>query len=310
MLALNTVPRLAMALALIHAVISWPSIVSKYARPDAWRLERVPWREALRIKPEDAFLESHLIGYGIDRLIETSTRPGSTVFTFTPIPEAYTSRHLRVEYQAAENKIAGALIWTAVEPTYIPTWRVRFAIPRQSTRAVRLVQTGAGPALWSIHELRLFDGTQEIPRSPDWRLTARPYPWGIQNAFDNSLATFWMCGEMLQPGQYVEVDFGGEQSLDSVIMEAAPNQTGLRLHLETRDGAGKWRPLPQPPEIHDAPRPLGLRRAIADALKQRGIDYLLLFDGQVAADDFRVNADLWGAHPVGDYKGARLYDLR
>ena len=45
-------------------------------------------------------------------------------------------------------------------------------------------------------------------------------------------------------------------------------------------------------------------------VRGRGIDYLLLFDGQVAADDFRVNADLWGATFVGSYKEARLYDLR
>jgi hypothetical protein len=37
---------------------------------------------------------------------------------------------------------------------------------------------------------------------------------------------------------------------------------------------------------------------------------VLLFDGQVGADDFRANADLWNAAPMGEYKGARLYELR
>jgi hypothetical protein len=310
MMALASMPRIALAIALLHAVISWPSLVPRYARSDTWRLDKFPWREALRIRTPDHYLETHLIGYGIDRLIEQHTRPGSTVFTFTPIPEAYTSRHIRVEYQAAENKIAGALLWTAVEPGYLPTWRLRFAFPRQSVQGLRLVQTGGGPALWTIHELRVFDGAVELAREADWRLTAQPYPWGITDAFDNSLATFWMCGEFLRPGQFVQATFARERRADAVVMESSPNQTGVRLRLEGRDRAGEWRLLSDAPAIFDAARPLGLRRAVADELKRRGIDYVLLFEGQVGADDFRQNADLWNAAPVGEYKGARLYELR
>jgi hypothetical protein len=93
-------------------------------------------------------------------------------------------------------------------------------------------------------------------------------------------------------------------------MESSPNQTTLRLRLEGRDGAGKWRTLSTEPAISDAARPLGLRRAAAAEMKRRGIDYVLLFDGQVGAEDFRLNADLWGAAPAGEYRDARLYELR
>ena len=53
----------------------------------------MPYREALRIKPEEGFLESNLPLYGATRMVERLTPPGSTIFTFTPIPEAYTSRN-------------------------------------------------------------------------------------------------------------------------------------------------------------------------------------------------------------------------
>jgi hypothetical protein len=199
----------------------------------------------------------------------TVTHPGSTVFTFTPIPEAYTSRHIRVEYQSASNKIAGAVLWTAAEPSYAPTWRLRFNFPPTTLHAARLVQTGIAQALWSIHELRVFSEGRELPREPAWRLTAQPYPWGIQDAFDNSLITFWMSGEWLRPGQYVEIDFGHAVNADVVLMESAPNQTGLQLRLEGRDGAGNWRTLSAAPTIRDAARPLGLRRAASAELKRR-----------------------------------------
>jgi hypothetical protein len=40
-----------------------------------------------------------------------------------------------------------------------------------------------------------------------------------------------------------------------------------------------------------------------------GIDYLLVFDTDNGADDLGLNADLWASVPVGDHKGARLYQL-
>ena len=49
MLALSAVPHLAVAVAVLSAVLSWPAIVPRYAHGDAWRLARIPWREALRI---------------------------------------------------------------------------------------------------------------------------------------------------------------------------------------------------------------------------------------------------------------------
>jgi len=308
-MALSAVPLLPVAVAMLSAVLSWPSIVPRYAHRDAWRLVRIPWQEALRLRPEERYLEAHLEHYGVDRLIEQKTAPGSTVFTFVPVPEAYTSRHIRVEYQAAANQIAGKILWTAAAPEYGPTWRLRFRFPSQSLKGLRVVQTGRGDDTWSIHEFRIYQGERELPRSAQWRLTAQPYPWTVQDAFDNSLATFWLCGEPLRPGQFVQVDFQGAQTADSVELEASPNQWGARLKLEGRDAAGQWRLLAPAPVPGDAPRPLGLRRAVAAELKLRGIDYLLVFDTDNGADDLRLNTDLWGMRPVGDYKGARLYQL-
>jgi hypothetical protein len=311
-LALSAVPRLAVGVAMLSALLSWPAVVARYAHPDAWRLLRIPWKEALRIRPEEAYLERRLDHYGVDRLIERKTAPGSTVFTFVPVPEAYTSRHIRVEYQSASNQIAGKILWTALAPEYAPTWRLRFRFPRQTLHGLRVVQTNAGSEdTWSIHEFRIYDGERELPRAAGWRLTAQPYPWSVQDAFDNSLVTFWLCSEPLKPGQFVAVDFHGGQAADSVVLEGAPNQWAVRLKLEGRvdAAAGRWQLLAAAATPGDAPRPLGLRRAVADELKRRGIDYLLVFDTDNGADDLRLNADLWGMRAVGDYKGARLYQL-
>jgi hypothetical protein len=310
MLALSAAPRLAIGIALLHAVISWPSVVPRYCDPGAWRFGPFPWRDALGRRDPDLYLERRLSHYGVTRLVERATAPGSSVLTFTPIPQAYTSRTIRVVYESTANKIAGALLWTPLVPEYAPTWRLRFSFPPRPLGGVRVVQTGSGTRdLWNIHELRLYDGGQELARDPGWRLTAHPYPWTVQDAFDNSLLTFWMCGEWIRPGQYVEVDFARAEQVSAVVVETAPDQAGVRLKLEGKDAAGKWIPLAAAPGIRDAPRPLRLRRAAAEELKRRGVDYLVVFDSDVGAGDLRRNPDLWGMRLVGQYEQARLYQL-
>src|SRR5689334_23219934 len=235
-LAFRRVPRAAMALALVHAVISWPSIVRLYAAPDAWHLVKVPYREALRIKPEEGFLESNLPEYGVDRLLEQATEPGSTIFSVTPIPEAYTSRKIRVAYQSNAGVEARAVLYTGFAPDFAPTWRLRFRFSRRPLRAIRLVQTNwNADETWRLHELRVFAGAQEIQRRQAWRWSTRPSSWGIERAADDRLITFWTCGDTLKPAQRVQIDFDEVRDADGVLIETSPNQWGLRLELHGQD---------------------------------------------------------------------------
>jgi hypothetical protein len=302
-------PGVLVAVALVHSVISWPGMVRKYAHPDAWFIRHMPWQAALRIRPADPYLEDRLIYYGVTRMVEQNTRPNSAIFTFTPIPEAYTSRRIVISFQSAGNRVLNDILYSAIVPEFQPTWRVRFTFPRQPLGAVRVVETASSTELWRIHEMRLFDGVRELPRDPRWRLRAQPFPWGIQDAFDNNPVTFWISGEYPRPGHFVEVDFGAPASVDSVTIETAPNQLPLQFRLDGRDPSGQWKPLAARPETFDAHAPLGMRRAAAEELKRRGIDYILAFDGELGADDFQRNSDLWGIRPISEHKGARLYQL-
>jgi hypothetical protein len=308
-LVLSRIPALALAVALLHAALSWPAAIPWYSHPDAWHLFKVPYREALRIKPEDGFLESNLPLYGATRMVERVARPGSTVFTNTPIPEAYTSRNILVGYQSAENIVSRTILWSGFISENAPTWRWRFAFARQPLRGVRLVQTGTGPDSWSIHELRILDGPRELPREGRWKLAAQPYPWGIENAFDGRAITFWLCGDTLHPGGFVSAEFPQPTLADAVVMDTSPNQPALRLTLEGLDPAGRLKPLSANPEVENIPAPPDLRREAARELKRRGIDYLLFFDGEPGAEDLGQNAALWGIQQVGEFRGARLYQL-
>ncbi|HLK67215.1 MAG TPA: glycosyltransferase family 39 protein [Bryobacteraceae bacterium] len=310
MLVLSRVPPLAVAVVVVHAVLSWPSVVRRYTAVNDWHLFKFPYREALRIKPEEGYLASNLPYYRVTRMVEQSASPGSTVYSFTPIPEAYTSRKIRVAYESTENIIAQRIIFTGFIPEYAPVWRLRFAFPRQALRGIRIVQSNTGQDVWTMHELRLFDGTREWTRGPRWRLSARPDNWRIENLFDDNLMTAWLCGDTLHPGQFVQVDFGQTAAVDSVRIETSPNQWGIHLSLEGEDASGGWHMLAAKPEyLENAPTPPDLRRRAAAELKRSGIDYVLMFDGEFGADDFQKNAALWGVLQVAEQQGARLYQL-
>ena len=303
----------ALALALLHAAISWPPLVLKYATPGVWALDnnlarKIPFREALRMKPPQDYLQAHLVHFGIDQMIERSSAPGATVFSYQAIPEGYTSRRILTDYESAANHNDGLTLWTGFAAAWRPTLQVRFTFAGQPLRAIRVVQTTSGRGEWRIHELRAFDGAAPIPRN-GWRATANPSPWGIESAFDNNSVTFWKCGDKLRPGMYVEVEFNALQEADSVLIETAPNQPGMRLRLMGQDPAGQWKALAGEPDISNADAP-ELRRAAVEELKRRGIGYLLLFDADMAAADFRRNAALWGVREVGQSDGARLYELQ
>ena len=311
MLAIGSWPRLAIGLAVAHAALSWPPIISKYAEPHAWHLLKVPYREALRIKKQDEYLGSHLIYNDEERMIEQMTAPGSTVFMFRAIPEAYTSRRLLVVWQSTENQISGRILQAGSDPQLMPSRRMRFSFREHTVRAIRLMQI-AEPRIgvqWAIHELRLFDGGRELPRDPAWRLTADPSPWGIQDAFDNSPITLWRSGRLLQFGDTVEVDFHRDEPLDTVLIETSSDQPGQDLWVEGQDARGVWTPLADTPQVYTAPVPLGLRRAAAEELKRRGIDYILAFQGEAETDDLRRDPAKWGVRQVGQTRFTQLFQL-
>jgi hypothetical protein len=309
-LAFVRVRYLAPALVILHAVLSFPAVVPRYADRFAWRISGMPWRAALRIVPEEKFLNEKLSNYIISRVIERVVPPGARVLTFGPVAESYTSRDVPVVYESAMGKVLGTILWSPMIPEYAPTWNLSFRFPAQPLRKVRVVQTAAGgPDYWTVSELRVFGQGRELERAAQWRLRAKPNPWHVQMAFDNSYMTRWSSGETLYPGMFVEVDFGRPETVDRVLVQCSHDQYKIRLKLEGQDAAGKWKPLAAAPEESNAPPMFNMRRAATDELKFRGIDYVLIWDSDFGAEDFRRKADAWGISVVGEGPGARLYRI-
>ena len=299
------------ALVIAHAILCWPSVVSRYCSPNAWRLlPKIPVRPALRIEREESFLNFRLPHWGTARMIDKLVPPGAKVFAFNGTPEAYTTHEIVVGFQSAFGERVRDIIWTPLMELTEPRWLLRFRYPAQPLRKIRAVQMATGaPDVWSIAEFRIFRGEAELPRAPDWKLRARPNPWDVQLAFDNSLVTRWRSWETLHPGMYVEVEFAAPEATDSVLLESSHDQWKIRLKLEGMDDSGKWKTLSDAPEQSEGKPLAGLRRAAAQEVKALGIDYLLVYDFDYRSDDFMKNARSWGATLLGEHNGARLYRL-
>jgi len=300
----------ALALVLAHAVLSWPSVIGMYSDPRAWRLEnKIPIRQALRIESEESYVNFKMASYGMARLIEHYVPPGGRVFTWGGAAESYTPREIVIAYQSAFGSSIGDLLWTPLVREVPATWLLRFHYPAQRLRQIRVVQTATAADQWSVSEFRIYNGTAELARAANWKLRARPNPWDVQLAFDNSPVTRWRSWQAITPDMSLSVEFGTPEISDSVLLECSHDQYKIQLKLEGMDESGKWIALAGAPEATDIPEPLGLRRAVVEEVKARDIHYMLVLDTDFGAADFQNRSNVWGITMLGDHRGAKLYHL-
>ncbi|MCC7154836.1 MAG: glycosyltransferase family 39 protein [Bryobacterales bacterium] len=302
---------LLISLTVAHAVASAPPAVPFYSDPQAWRIAWIPLKQALRIESEDSWLGRRFPSYRMARMVEQATKPGAVIYTLTPFSESYTTREVRTSFQSAEGERLRDALWMAFITDWQPNRKHDFNIPATALRRIRVVQTGSGSKdVWSIHELRVYSGERELPRAPEWRLTASPFPWDIQLAFDNSPITRWKSWERIRAGMWVQADFGKPEQVTRVRLEQSTDQWAVRMRLEGDKGDGRWIRLGGEAAISDLLPVLGLRRMAAEELKRAGVTHLLTTSGDYGYDDYEREAGLWGFERAGQVDDARLYRLK
>ena len=283
--------------------------MKRYVDFSAWRLASIPWKAALRIEPEEVYL-GRFQNYLVARMIEDYVPPKGRVLSPQQIAEAYTSRDILVGNQSGDGQIAMDLLWNPLMPESEAHGRSEFRFPPRSLRKLRVVQTAAGPDLWSIAEFRVLHAGRELPRSNSWKLRARPNPWDVQMAFDNTPVTRWRSWEKLRDGMMIEVDFGRAEMVDTVRLEVSRDQYAVRLRLEGEDAAGRVTQLAGAPEEYDVAPLTGLRRAATEELKARGISYLVIHESDFRAEDFYQRQPAWGIELIAQRGEGKLYRIQ
>lgn len=300
----------AMTVVLVHAVLSWPDILKIYCRPYAWRLDRIEWKAALRVEPEEHWLERKLATYPVARMMDEIVPPGEKVLTFGQIPEAYTDREILVVYQSAFNEALGDMLWTPLMADSQPTRRFRFDFPPAEYRKFRVIQTATHESeTWGVTEMRILDGDAELERTPGWRLRAYPNPWDVQRAFDNSPVTRWRTWRTLFDGMFIEADLGQAEPVSAVVLDCSDDQWGIRLRLEAMDADGNWTRISAEPVETRVEPPAGLRRAAALEIAASGVRFLLIHEREFGRDDYFERQQEWGITMLREYGGKRLYRI-
>ncbi len=268
-----TLPRPVLwACVVVQAVACWPQIFALYHPAYTWRLERIPWRAALRIQPEQDYLSDVLPAYQVARMLQENTEAGAKIFALISVPEADTDREVLEFWHSAEADRLLDTLRVAATPNDT-LFNVNADWSPRPLWGLRIRAAQASAVEWQIHEIKLFSGGQLVPGSPQWELQAWPNVWELPLAFDQNPATRWRTWEPVRSGMYVEVDFGGALALSgaSMLSPAAASVLPFEFYGRERDG---WQLLTSRPVV--TPEPLGdVRMAATRAIRRAGFGYIL-----------------------------------
>lgn len=300
-------PAVAIVLVVINAIACWPAVLKQYCAPYNWRLDRLPVAAALRIEPEDRFLDQYAGDWRIARIIQEHVPASGAVYTALPIREAYTDRTILLNYAAALNNTAEELLATPLRAELQPSVQLRFRFPAQELRAVRIEQVGAdSPLSWSIAEIQSFDGERANAAGG---ATADPNPWDAASSSDGVLATRWKSWQPTRPGMYVQADLRAPATADRIVARCSPDTPNLDFRADGQLRSGEWRRLEGSPEITRGLAVSDLRRPVIVELKRRGITHILIHKDEPSAPDFHRYTTAWGITAVAVTGPATLYRL-
>jgi hypothetical protein len=293
-------------LGLFQCLLCWPTAVSTYCTPWAWRIGSFPYEAAFRREPEQHFLEEHLSEYGLKAPVELDVPPGEKVFTFSGRPHAYFDREFVVSYQSTLGNLAQDILWAP--QGHRPDHQFHFKFLPVSTRGIRVVNMSYSPDFWTVAELRLYTTGRELPRSPDWRLSAQPNGWEVQLAFDHSYATRWSTWQGMSPGDRIQVELPQRETVDEVVLECEP-AWAARPQVEILLPTGRWVPITDTKEVVRVEPPEGIRRAAIRDLKALGFHFILVNPGDMPYQDMDKYPHHWGVTELAKVNGTRLYHL-
>jgi hypothetical protein len=299
-------PGVLWAIALFHAVVSWPAVLSSYCDHWTWRVLSIPVEAALRREPEWPYIVRHQGDLELKGRIEQAVPPGEKIFSFAGRPEAYLDRDIVVQYESTlGNLVQDILQAPAAHP---PKHRLAFQFLPVTTRGVRVVNLAPAANFWTVAEMRIRSQGREVARSPDWRVSARPNGWEAPLAFDNSYATRWSTWQAMSPGDRLQVEFGKAETLDSVWLECDPAWEA-KVQVEVLTAWSRWVGITDTAERSAVDLATGIRRAASLDVKALGIRFLWINGTDFCAEDMKNYSKFWGITLLAEAHGTRFYRI-
>ena len=263
-------PRIAPAAILLGAIYAWPGVMNLHLGPSTWRLDDAPWRAALRLESEDAFLTRKSAGYVTARVIEQFVPANQTVYAASSIPESYCNRNIIV---AAQSSIGVKLQQAFAAPIYEP-YQPRF---QYSCPTSRIEVAAYTPDTWSIVDIEPRPASAQCNRMP----------WDAPLLHDGNWVSRWRTWGPANKGDYCQLSGNGPYKL-----WGTGDQWGIVLKDCKRDLV---------------PHTADYRAAARDFAISQSIQYLAIDRGDFSSQDMIEHPDLWGVSLVAQRGSMRLY---
>ena len=305
-IALQGIPNALPVLCVFTAIVSWPSAVSAFGDPWNWRIGGFPYREALRLESVDLYILKNLPDYALKRPVEFYVPPGERVFSFAGRPDSYINRDIVVGYESTLGNLVQDILWAP--NGHVPGYQERFRFLPVDARSIRVVNNNTNDNFWTVAEMRVLSQQKEVSRALSWRVSASPNGWEAPLAFDNSYATRWSSWQGMAAHAYLRIDFPDPIRVDGVVLECDP-AWDARLQVEILLPSGRWVPVTDTVEHVKAEPPGGMRLAASREVKQLGLRYLLISDGDFVFQDFQKYPSYWGITKLAEANGTILYRI-
>jgi Dolichyl-phosphate-mannose-protein mannosyltransferase len=306
------VPRAALACLIFQAVTCWPQAIELYNNANIWRLREFPWKAALRLVPEDAYLADHIDAYAITQRIQTLTSPQDRVFAMAAVAIAYTDRQTLEYWHSAEGDRLLDWVKNAGLFNRAPLYNVSAQWQSQPLRALRFRLNTAHPGEWCVHEAMLRDGEDRVRPSARWSLGGWPNISEMTAAFDDNLASRWRTWTPMRPGMYMQIDFERPQWLNSAVLVSHTPIYKVPVEFYGQDKDGRWIAF-GPGKVEERVWE-DLRRPAMRAVKRAGYSFLLAPGGTIGlgpfSELFGAKEEEWGIDPVASVNGYSLYRIR
>jgi 4-amino-4-deoxy-L-arabinose transferase-like glycosyltransferase len=307
-----TLPKpVAWAALAFHAVACWPAVVATYERPGLWRLDGFPWRAALRVQPELDYLRGALWDYRVAEMIKRNTRRHSRILGLIAVADAYTDREVMQYWQSALAVRVREELLEAYYAEKFPLYDWSAHWKEQRLLGMRFRIPAAAEFEWEIHEIDILRGEDRIRVDQDWRTGAWPNLFEAPFAFDGSQATRWRTWDPVQPGMFLDVDFGRPEIVSGASLTTHWLFPQLEMYGKGLDG--RWIPLTKYAKAEPR-RGDDLRKQTVVDLKRAGFEYIVTpvsgasGNGPLGKYLFE-HASEWGIVDVGSFDTVRLLKL-
>jgi hypothetical protein len=220
----------------------------------------------MELENETDYLRREVPGYRLAQMLNRTIPKGEVVFTWGAAPEGYLDGIMRVDYHSTHNQRLAEILLALSTPRHrayiVQCWSLAQQRRWELEWAVTVTQKTRLSEVW------LTDMGRRITPSEG---TASVNPWEAGDFLDGSAVIAW--SPRLPGSRRVRLGLRLSQ------LEWVDGICALASEIDASEAGRPMRDYAWTPDEE-------LRRSALEALRRDGVDWLLLFDGQLRDEDF------------------------